>query len=78
MLPTPKINPDAIFNSVLHSYPEKSKFKIDIVVGIKSNIDEYSDRRFHLFGGRFRTGDSVEYAISAGVIIAGIEFNHII
>jgi inner membrane protein len=37
----------------------------------------YSDRRFHLFGGRFRTGDPVEYAISAGVIIAAIGFNHI-
>ncbi|WP_299493406.1 hypothetical protein [uncultured Shewanella sp.] len=24
----------------------------------------YSDRRFHLFGGRFRTGDPVEYGIS--------------
>lgn len=32
----------------------------------------YSDRRFHLFGGRFRTGDPVEYAISAGVVIACI------
>lgn len=28
----------------------------------------YSDRRFHLFGGRFRTGDPVEYAISFGVV----------
>lgn len=29
----------------------------------------YSDRRFHLFGGRFRTGDPVEYAISAVVVV---------
>lgn len=29
----------------------------------------YSDRRFHLFGGRFRTGDPVEYAISAAVVL---------
>ncbi|MBE0506969.1 MAG: metal-dependent hydrolase [Marinospirillum sp.] len=30
----------------------------------------YSDRRFHLFGGRFRTGDPAEYAISFGVVAA--------
>lgn len=44
MLPAPKVNPDTIFNSVLHCYPEKSKFKIDIdiVAGVKSNIDEYN------------------------------------
>ena len=30
------------------------------------SFSPYSDRRFHLFGGRFRTGDPVEYAISAG------------
>jgi inner membrane protein len=32
----------------------------------------YSDRRFHLFGGRFRTGDPVEYAISAAVVLTCI------
>lgn len=26
-----------------------------------------SDRKFHLFGGRFRTGDPIEYGISAGI-----------
>ncbi|KGK16814.1 MULTISPECIES: metal-dependent hydrolase [Vibrio] len=36
----------------------------------------YSDRRFHLFGGRFRTGDPVEYAISAGVVIVCIALSH--
>lgn len=29
----------------------------------------YSDRRFHLFGGRFRTGDPVEYGISFVVVV---------
>jgi inner membrane protein len=28
----------------------------------------YSDRRFHLFGGRFRTGEPLEYAIAAVVV----------
>ena len=28
-----------------------------------------SDRRFHLFGGRFRTGDPVEYVISGGIVV---------
>ena len=28
-----------------------------------------SDRKFNLFGGRFRTGDPIEYAISAGVVL---------
>jgi inner membrane protein len=28
----------------------------------------YCDRRFHLFGARFRTGDPVEYAISFGIV----------
>nr|AKN40852.1 hypothetical protein [Vibrio sp. 1F_189] len=37
----------------------------------------YSDRRFHLFGGRFRTGDPVEYAIAAAVVIACIGLNHL-
>lgn len=32
----------------------------------------YSTRRFHLFGGRFRTGDPVEYAISAVVVFCCI------
>ena len=27
-----------------------------------------SDRRFHLFGGRFRTGDPTEYGIAFGVV----------
>jgi inner membrane protein len=34
----------------------------------------YSDRRFHLFGGRFRTGDPVEYAISAVVLMLCLMF----
>ncbi len=38
----------------------------------------YSDRRFHLFGGRFRTGDPVEYAISAGVVVCCIGITAII
>lgn len=44
LLPAPKINPDIIFESVLHCYPEKSKFKIDIdiVAGMKANMDEYN------------------------------------
>ena len=29
----------------------------------------WSDRRFHLFGGRLRTGDPAEYGISAGVVV---------
>lgn len=29
----------------------------------------YSDRRFHLFGGRFRTGDPAEYLISFFVVV---------
>jgi inner membrane protein len=29
-----------------------------------------SDRRFHLLGGRFRTGDPAEYAISVAVVCA--------
>lgn len=37
----------------------------------------YSDRRFHLFGGRFRTGDPVEYAISAVAIIICIAVTHL-
>lgn len=28
-----------------------------------------SDRRFHLFGGRFRTGDSTEYLISFSIVL---------
>ncbi|CEO37617.1 metal-dependent hydrolase [Photobacterium kishitanii] len=38
----------------------------------------YSDRRFHLFGGRFRTGDPIEYAISAAVIVICIGVSHLI
>lgn len=37
----------------------------------------YSDRRFHLFGGRFRTGDPVEYAIAAGVVLLCLAFVHL-
>ena len=37
----------------------------------------YSDRRFHLFGGRFRTGDPAEYAISAVVVIGCIFVTHL-
>lgn len=33
------------------------------------SFSPYSDRRFHLFGGRFRTGDPVEYAISFVVVV---------
>ena len=32
----------------------------------------YSDRRFHLFGGRFSTGEPVEYGISACVVFVCI------
>lgn len=43
LTPAPKVDPDAIFNTVLKCYPEKSKFKLDLnlVAGMKSNIDEY-------------------------------------
>lgn len=37
----------------------------------------YSDRRFHLFGGRFRTGDPAEYAIAALFVIACIGVSHL-
>lgn len=42
--PAPKIDPESIFNTMLKCYPEKSKFKIDInlVAGMKSNLDEYN------------------------------------
>jgi len=29
----------------------------------------HSDRRFHLFGGRFRTGEPAEYGIAFGVVV---------
>ncbi|WP_298776500.1 hypothetical protein [uncultured Shewanella sp.] len=32
-------------------------------------LPSHSDRRFHLFGGRFRTGDPVEYGISFVVVV---------
>ena len=35
-------------------------------------LSPYSDRRFHLFGGRFRTGEPVEYGISACVVFVCI------
>ena len=38
----------------------------------------YSDRRFHLFGGRFRTGEPVEYAISAVIVMISITLNAMI
>ena len=38
----------------------------------------YSDKRFHLFGGRFRTGDPVEYAISGVVILVCIGLMNLI
>nr|VFJ68097.1 MAG: inner membrane protein [Candidatus Kentron sp. DK] len=35
----------------------------------------WSDRRFHLFGGRLRTGDPAEYGISFGVVaICAVSF----
>lgn len=39
----PKVSPDLIFKAVLHCYPEKSKFNIDInlVAGMRSQLDEY-------------------------------------
>lgn len=37
----------------------------------------YSDRRFHLFGGRFRTGDPVEYAIAGAVVLVCIALSHL-
>ena len=38
----------------------------------------YSDRRFHLFGGRFRTGDPSEYAIAAVFVVSSIGITSII
>jgi inner membrane protein len=35
-------------------------------------IGYWSDRRFHLFGGRLRTGQSGEYFISAGVVLFAV------
>ncbi len=35
-------------------------------------LSSYSDRRFHLFGGRFRTVEPVEYGISACVLFVCI------
>ena len=42
--PAPKIDPDAIFQTVLNCYPEKSKFKLDLnlVAGMRTNLDEYN------------------------------------
>jgi inner membrane protein len=36
----------------------------------------YSNRRFHLFGGRFRTGDPVENAISFGIVALLVQFTY--
>jgi inner membrane protein len=38
----------------------------------------YSDRKFHLFSGRFRTGDPIEYAISALVVMIVLTLNAMI
>ncbi|WP_434363078.1 hypothetical protein [Parasalinivibrio latis] len=40
----PKPDPDAIYQAVMNCYPEKSKFKVDIdlVAGLKSNLDQYN------------------------------------
>lgn len=35
-------------------------------------LSPYSTRRFHLFGGRFRTGEPVEYGISVVVVFCCI------
>ena len=32
-------------------------------------LGPWSDRRFHLFGGRLRTGDPAEYVIAGGVVV---------
>lgn len=32
-------------------------------------VGPWSDRRFHLFGGRLRTGAPAEYAIAGGVVV---------
>ncbi|PSW10328.1 metal-dependent hydrolase [Photobacterium rosenbergii] len=40
-------------------------------------LSPYSDRRFHLFGGRFRTGDPIEYAIAAAVVVICIGLAHL-
>ena len=41
-------------------------------------LSPYSDRRFHLFGGRFRTGEPVEYGISAAVVCVCIGINGLV
>ena len=41
-------------------------------------LSPYSDRRFHLFGGRFRTGEPIEYGISAGVMLVCIGLTNLI
>lgn len=42
--PTPKIDPNAIFQTVLNCYPEKSKFELDLnlFAGMWINLDEYN------------------------------------
>ena len=55
--------------SALHAFEYNHAFAIELGKG--------SDRRFHVFGGRFRTSDPVEYAISAGVVIVCIGLSHI-
>jgi len=55
--------------SALHAFEYNHAFAIELGKG--------SDRCFHVFGGRFRTGDPVEYAISAGVVIVCIGLSHI-
>lgn len=41
-------------------------------------LSPYSTRRFHLFGGRFRTGEPVEYGISAVVVFGCIGLMNLI
>ncbi len=38
-------------------------------------LSPYPDRRFHFFGGRFRTGEPVGYSISGCVVCACIGLN---
>ncbi|SKA70817.1 hypothetical protein [Enterovibrio nigricans] len=44
----PKADPDAIYQSVINCYPEKSKFKLDIdlVAGVKSSFDQYESNNW--------------------------------
>ena len=55
--------------TALHAFAYNHAFAIE--------LGEGSYRCFHLFGGRFRAGGRVEYAISAGVVIVCIGHSHI-